>query len=362
MLRPTSAHTVFRTELLSMSAYSVTDAAGFIKLDAMENPYSWPEEITELWLQKLRHCPLNRYPDPGAKQLCTTLQKLNKVPPDCSLMLGNGSDEIIQIVLMALAADKTVLAPEPGFVMYRQIAQCLGLNYQGIALLENDFGLDLPAMLDAIKRCQPGIIFLAYPNNPTGNLFDREAVYEILRQTSGLVILDEAYAPFADASFMSETAHFDNLLVMRTVSKLGLAGLRLGYLVGKTALIEQLHKIRLPYNINTLTQISADFALSHASLFTDQIQTLCQQRQYLFEQLNQLAGIRAFPSAANFILFRCPENSANRLFENLKQQGILIKNTSPQGGLLTDTLRVTIGKPEENASFIGALQNGLAQL
>jgi histidinol-phosphate aminotransferase len=360
---------LFRKEVLAMSAYKVADAAGLIKLDAMENPYSWPEDIKTSWLEALKDCPLNRYPDPEAKALTATIKRLNPIPPTTpftkggwgglDVLLGNGSDEIIQLLLMALPSSACVLAPDPGFVMYKQLSQCLGLSYHAIPLLADSFDLDLPAMLAAIEKYQPSVIFLAYPNNPTGNLFSEVSIREIITSAQGLVVIDEAYSPFADASFIDSLGHYDNLLVMRTVSKLGLAGLRLGYIAGAPDIIEQLHKIRLPYNINSLTQISADFALSNKTLFDQQTQQICVERTVVFNRLNALNGITAYPSAANFILFKTPENRATEIFASIKQQGVLIKNLSVQGGLLTDCLRVTIGKPEENEAFLAALTRSL---
>ncbi|WP_333875872.1 histidinol-phosphate transaminase [Methylobacter sp.] len=350
---------IFRKEVLAMSAYKVADATGLIKLDAMENPYSWPEDIKKSWLETLKNCPLNRYPDPEARQLTATIKRLNQIPDRFDVLLGNGSDEIIQLLLMALPANACVLAPDPGFVMYKQLSLCLGLSYYGIPLLADSFELDLPAMLDAMEKHQPSVIFLAYPNNPTGNLFSKASIREIIKTAKGLVVIDEAYAPFADASFIDSLGQYDNLLVMRTVSKLGLAGLRLGYIAGLPGIIEQLHKIRLPYNINSLTQISADFALSHKALFDQQTQKICAERSLVFNKLNTLNGITAYLSAANFILFKTPENRANEIFASIKKQGVLIKNLSPQGGLLADCLRVTIGTPEENAAFLTALTKSL---
>ncbi len=350
---------VFRKEVLAMAAYKVADAAGLIKLDAMENPYNWPEASKKDWLEALKDCQLNRYPDPEARQLTETIRHLNQLPEQFDLLLGNGSDEIIQLLLMALPATASVLAPAPGFVMYKQLSDCLGLNYLGIPLLAESFDLDLPAMLAVIGQHQPSVIFLAYPNNPTGNLFSETAILEIIKSAKGLVVIDEAYAPFANASFIDRLDQYDNLLVMRTVSKLGLAGLRLGYIMGNPAIIEQLNKIRLPYNVNSLTQISADFALSNKALFDEQTQKICAERAFVFKALNELDGIRAYPSAANFILFKAPKDKATGIFLSIKQQGVLIKNMSAQGGLLSDCLRVTIGKPEENLAFLAALRKSL---
>jgi len=342
----------FRQEVLALSAYQVADAKDYIKLDAMENPYHWSDDIKQQWLACLKNCEINRYPDPEAKQLSHTLKLKNQIPESAAILLGNGSDEIIQLLLMALPSESHVLAPHPGFVMYPQIANSLGLNYHAVSLLADSFELDLPAMLESIECYQPALIFLAYPNNPTGNLFSADAIKTIIKATDGLVIVDEAYAPFANTSFIPQLTEYDNLLVMRTVSKLGLAGLRLGYIAGDPTIIEQLNKIRLPYNINSLTQVTADFALNQPGLFEQQTGQICRDRSYLSEQLSQLSGITVYPSAANFILFKTQPNDANLIFNGLKETGILIKNLSPLGGLLTDCLRVTVGTSQENSLFL----------
>ncbi|MBS3965499.1 MAG: histidinol-phosphate transaminase [Methylomonas sp.] len=350
---------VLRPEVLAMSAYHVADARNYIKLDAMENPYSWPDDVQQAWLTHLKSCPLNRYPDPAATELTAALRDSNAIPDDVGLLLGNGSDEIIQILLMALPPDASVLAPEPGFVMYRQIARSLGLRYRGVPLLPDSFDLDLPAMLDAIETERPSLIFLAYPNNPTGNLFDAAAMQRILTAAPGLVVVDEAYAPFADASFLGQLARYPNLLVMRTVSKLGLAGLRLGFLVGDPVLLAQLDKVRLPYNINCLTQSTATFVLRNPQFLYEQIGWIREQRTEVMTALMALDGIATYPSSANFILFRVLSKSADEVFAALKQQGVLVKNVSPQGGVLQGCLRVTIGRPTENLAFLNALRHAL---
>ncbi|MGR9099751.1 MAG: histidinol-phosphate transaminase, partial [Gammaproteobacteria bacterium] len=325
------------------------------KLDAMENPYRWPEDVVDHWLETLRSCELNRYPDPEAKRLTSTLRRLNRLSENIDLLLGNGSDEIIQMLLMALPAGSSVVSPDPSFVMYRQIAHSLGLDYHGIGL-DDAFQLDMPSMRRALRDCRPALIFLAFPNNPTGNLFRREDILELLEIAPGLVILDEAYAPFADDTFMNSLEEHANLLVMRTVSKLGLAGLRLGYIAGDKQIIGHLNKIRLPYNINILTQASAEFALNRKNLFDEQIEKIRSERSRLLETMNELEGVAPFPSAANFILFQCMTRPAQEIFDFLLKRGILIKNLSSQKGLPANCLRVTVGKPEENQAFLDALR------
>jgi len=256
-----------------------------------------------------------------------------------------------------------VLAPEPAFVMYRQIAVSLGLKFKGVPLDPCDFSLDFKATCEAIKQEQPAVIFLAYPNNPTGNLFNQKEMEEIIRLAPGLVVVDEAYAPFTDASFIGCSGFDENLLVMRTVSKLGLAGLRLGYLVGGERWIEQFEKIRLPYNINTLTQLTAEFALENRAVFEEQTAKIRKNRAELFDRLDEIEGVEPLPSDANFILFRVK----HRLFDpsgvhsELKESGILIKNLHGSMPLLEGCLRVTVGASEENDAFIDSLTKIMAK-
>ncbi len=348
-------------QLLSMQAYHVPDRSGLIKLDAMENPYNWPPEMVEEWLECLRVCTVNRYPDADATELKLRLRQADGIADHLGVLLGNGSDELILLILMAIAKPgATVLAPTPAFVMYKQIADSLGIRFVDVPLRADNFALDMPAMRTAIKTHQPAVIFLAYPNNPTGNLFEHNDMLEILKLAPGLVVSDEAYAPFADASMLSEQARYSSLLVMRTVSKLGLAGLRLGYLIGAQAWIEQLDKIRLPYNINTLTQISAEFALSKQTVFDRQSQLIKQDRKLVLDALNQFEACQAFPSSANFVLFRVTGITATEVFESLKDNAILVKNISTSHPHMHNCLRVTIGTPEQNNLFLDSLKNILA--
>lgn len=350
---------LIRPEIKALSAYHVADAGGMIKLDAMENPYRLPDDLIAKWLQQLSQAPLNRYPDPHATVLHNKLRAYMQVPEGQAIILGNGSDELIQIMAMAVAQPgRVILAPEPGFVMYKMIATFVGMDYIGVPLRE-DFSLDLPAMLAAVKQHQPALIFLAFPNNPTANLFDEQAMLEIIQASKGLVIVDEAYHPFAGESFMSRLGQFENLLVMRTVSKMGLAGLRLGLLAGAPKWINEFDKVRLPYNINVLTQISATFALENARVFEAQAAEIREQRSWLLDELNKIPGLQVYPSRANFILLRMQKNDANKVFESLKQQGVLIKNMHPAGGVLQQCLRVTVGTPEENRIFVQAMKKNL---
>lgn len=345
-----------RAEIQALSAYHVPDPGEMIKLDAMENPYLWPQEMQQQWLDGLSTVAVNRYPDPAAAKLTQRLEQVMSVPSPMHSILGNGSDELIQIICMTLAKpEAVVLAPEPTFVMYDMIARFTGMRYQAVAL-DEQFQLDMPAMLSAIDEYNPAVIFLAYPNNPTGNLFSEQDVRTILDKAQGLVVVDEAYHAFAGHSFMPMLQEYENLVVMRTVSKMGLAGLRLGILSGAKDWINEFDKVRLPYNINVLTQYSAEFALQHSDLLKQQTDQICQDRETMKQELADIQAIKQYPSDANFILFKVLEQDSSKIFESLKQQKILIKRFADTSGPLLNCLRVTIGKPEENQAFIRALR------
>jgi histidinol-phosphate aminotransferase len=349
-----------RPEIRALNAYHVPAAGDYVKLDAMENPYRWPPEVVERWLAALREVELNRYPDPQATALKARLRETMDVPDGMDVLLGNGSDELIQVIATALGnPGSAVLAPEPSFVMYRMIATYAGMEYVGVPLAD-DFGLDMAAMTEAIETHRPAVIFLAYPNNPTGNLFDTADIEAVLRMAPGLVVVDEAYHAFAGASFMARLAEFDNLVVMRTVSKIGLAGLRLGFLAGRPEWLGEFDKVRLPYNINVLTQVSACFALDNAAVLDEQTALIRRDRDDLAARLASLPGVEVFPSAANFLLFRVAPGRATPIFEGLREGGVLIKNLAAAGGALDDCLRVTVGTPEENARFLDTLERVLA--
>ncbi len=351
---------VIRPEILALSAYHVPPAGGMVKLDAMENPYSLPAELREEIAKLVSDASFNRYPDASASMLKAALRDALSIPPGMDIMLGNGSDEIIQIIALACARPGAVLmSVEPAFVMFRMIATFAGMDYAGVPL-NAGFSLDLEAMLEAIERRQPAVIFIAYPNNPTGNLFDSNAISRIIEASPGIVVIDEAYHAFADASFMADLPRYPNLLVMRTLSKLGLAGLRLGLLAARPEWITHLEKLRLPYNVGIATQLIAAKVLQHLEVLLRQAAEIKRERAIMNAQLAALGGIAAFPTDANFILFQVAEaNGAGQVFQKLKKQGILIKNLDGSHPLLKDCLRVTIGTPDENRQFLTALQVAL---
>ena len=348
-------------EVRALSAYAVAESAGLIKLDAMENPYPWPAELKDEWLERLRGVDVNRYPDPKATALKERLRAVLAVPASADILLGNGSDELIQLLILAIGGPGSVVfAPDPSFAMYALVTRTTGRRFVSVPLDEAHFSLRLEEMLEAIQEQKPGLTFIAYPNNPTGNLFDTRHVEAILDATPGVVVVDEAYAPFARSGFFSQLGTRPNLLVLRTVSKLGLAGLRLGVLAGAPAWTNQLDKLRLPYNLNVLTQVSAELALSHYGLFQDQTQQIIRDRDDLYARLGAMGGMQVWPSQANFLLIRTRPGTGNATVARLRERGVLVKSLHGASPLLDDCVRVTVGRPEENAAFLKALEEVIA--
>jgi len=348
-----------RPEILALSAYHVAPAKGLVKLDAMENPHALPADLARAMGERLAAVAVNRYPDPAAPALKERLRKAMAIPDSLEVVLGNGSDEILQMIAMALARPGAVaLAPEPSFAMYRLSAIACGLGYVGVPLAA-DFTLDEPAVMAAIERHRPAVTWIAYPNNPTGNLFPRQAILRIVAAAPGLVVVDEAYYAFSGgASLLAEVGRHPNLVLVRTVSKLGLAGLRLGLAVAPRDWAAELEKLRLPYNVNALSMAAAELLLDHGAVLAAQTAAIVAERARLETALDRIAGVARFPSAANFVLARVPD--AVRAFEGLRQRGILVRNFHGSHPLLHNCLRLTVGTSEENDRMTTALAAAVA--
>jgi histidinol-phosphate aminotransferase len=344
-----------RPEILALKAYHVAPAGGMVKLDAMENPYALPESIRRELADVLSKVELNRYPDPAAPRLRELIRRKMGVPAGMEVLLGNGSDDLIQIVTLALARPGALMMyPGPTFVMYAMNATYFGLRTVE-AGLRDDFSFDRDAFLRAMRKHNPALVYIAYPNNPTGVLYAEEEILAVLREAKGLVVLDEAYHVFARKTFMPRLAQFPNLVVMRTVSKLGLAGIRLGYLAGRPEWIGEFNKVRQVYNVNVLTQAAAAFMLERLEVLEEQAARIRGEREVLGKNLKALKGVTVFPSEANFFLIRVPD--AERTYEALKRQGVLVRNLNSPA--LRNCLRVTVGTPDENRILLNALREAL---
>lgn len=347
-----------RDDVRALTAYHVAPAEGLVKLDAMENPYALPPDLREAMAKRLAQVDVNRYPDPTGARVKASLRAAMAIPDSLEILLGNGSDEVLQIVTLALAKPgAAVLSPEPSFVMYRLAALSAGMRYVGVPL-RGDFTLDEPAVMKAIAAEAPALTWIAYPNNPTGNLFPREAVLRIVAASPGLVAVDEAYYAFSGgASLLGEVGRHPNLILVRTVSKLGLAGLRLGLAVGTREWIREFEKLRMPYNVSSLDAAAAELLLGHREAFARQTAAILAERGRLERDLDAIPGAERFASAANFILVRVPDGPG--AFEALRQRGILVRTFHGTHPLLANCLRLTVGTPDENTRMLEALAAAL---
>ena len=349
-----SPEKLVRPEILALAAYQVPDAQGMVKLDAMENPYPLPPALRRELAEALSRVDLNRYPEPTGRRVRELLARRMNLPSGMELLLGNGSDDLIQIITLAVARPgTTMMYPAPTFVMYGVNAALCGMKAVAVPLRE-DFSFDADAFIARMKSEPPAVVFIAYPNNPTGVLYPEEDVLRVIRAAEGLVVLDEAYHAFAGKTFMQRLGEHPNLVVLRTLSKLGLAGIRLGYLAGRPQWIEQFNKVRQAYNVNVLTQAAALFVLERLEVLEEQAARIRAERAALGAALAGLPGVTVFPSQANFFLVRVPQ--AERTYEALKGQGVLVKNLHPD---LRNCLRITVGTPDENRILLTALQEAL---
>jgi histidinol-phosphate aminotransferase len=352
-------HTI-RQDVKSMHAYAIQDSRGLIKLDAMENPFRLSDALQRELGERLGRVAINRYPVQSTADVVAALSKFVELPTGCKMILGNGSDELIDMLSVACnVPGATLLAPLPGFVMYQMSAKLRGLKFVGVPLTPQ-FELDEQAMLAAIEEHHPALTYIAYPNNPTANLFDEGIVERIVAavgRQNGLVVFDEAYQPFSSRSWLPKLGQHEHVLVMRTLSKFGLAGVRLGYLCGPAALIDEVDKVRPPYNISVLNAEATLFALDHADEYARQATVLRSERARVSAALAALGGVTVFPSEANMILVRVADSK--QCFDGMKARGVLVKNIAGLHPLLANCLRLTVGSPEENDALIQALKASL---
>ena len=348
---------VIRQDIQSMHGYAVQPSAGMVKLDTMENPFRLPPALRDALGKRLAEVALNRYPAERGDVLRAKLAEHAQMPAGCDITLGNGSDELISLLAMACdVPGNTILAPVPGFVMYQMSAKLQGLAFVGVPLTER-FELDLPAMLAAVREHKPAIVYLAYPNNPSANLWDDAAIDAIIDAAPGLVVMDEAYQPFAARDSMARLKRHEHVLLMRTMSKFGLAGVRIGYLIGRQPLIAEVEKLRPPFNISVLNCETALFALEHVDEYARQAAIIRSERDALLAKLAELPGVTPFPSQANMILARVPDSK--KTFEGMRERGVLVKNVAGLHPLLANCVRLTVGTPDENIQMMDALRASL---
>lgn len=343
-----------RDDVRAIAAYEVHAQAGAIKLDAMESPYGLPEAVRDQVAAAVRAVEFNRYPDSAPAALVAQVREAFGVPSEADLLFGNGSDELIGMLVQATCTPgDVVLTPWPSFVYFDLAARFHHARFVPVPLTE-DLQLDLAATIAAIEAHRPKLVFLAMPNNPTGGLWPRAAVRAILQAAPGLVVVDEAYQAFTDETWMPRAAHEPNLAVLRTLSKIGLAGLRFGYLAAHPAWIRELNKVRPPYNIDSATLAALSVVLANKPALDEQAARVRAARPALAVALRALPGTTVFDSAGNFLLVRFARGG-DAVFQALKARNILVRNFSGAHPLLANCLRISIGSPDENAALLAAL-------
>lgn len=348
---------LIKPSIRSLKAYDAPAYPCRVKLDAAEGPYAPPEQVAERLAELARFLPYQRYPAVDASELKKALAAWYRTSPD-RLVVGNGSDELIQLICTVFGGQGTkVLIPAPTFSMYAVIARALDMEPVEVDLLE-DWSLDLQAMLDALEDDAVRIVFLASPNNPTGNRFDQEAIEAIIEANRALVVIDEAYGEFAGSTLAGLLDGHPHVVVLHSCSKIGLAGLRLGTLIAGPSVVAAVEKARLPYNVNSFTQAAVRLVLEHKEALERQIEAVRAERGRLLEALGAQPGVTAYPSQANFVLLRVDGLEAGVLHERLLEAGVLVRYFGGPGRL-GRCLRVTVGKPEENTAFLEALSGAL---
>lgn len=334
-----------KPNIYTLSAYAAKEIPCKVKLDANESPYGF-EDIFKV----VKYVKTNRYPDPEARVLKTLIAKDLKVKPE-NILQGNGSDELIYYLITTFGGP--VLYPVPTFSMYGIISQAIGEKIIEISL-DQEFDLDIKRILLEIRKEKPRLIFLSSPNNPTGNCFSSDKILKIIEATSSqsIVIIDEAYQPFSsERGFIPMLNDYENLVIMRTLSKIGLAGLRVGFLIAKTEIINEVNKVRLPFNLNSLSQAIASEVIRNTNLLKQHIKSIISERERLFNELSKIKGITPYPSESNFILFRIED--PDKVYIALLKKGVLVRNMK---GIVNGCLRVTVGTPKENTIFLTALK------
>jgi histidinol-phosphate aminotransferase len=342
-----------RDTIKGLKAYHVENLGEGTKLHANENPYSPSPELLNEIFSRLDILELNRYPDPDCKNLRKAISFKTSAPIE-QIIVGNGSDELIQYLMQVLCNEgDTIAFPDPTFAMYGITAQCLGLNPISLPLNDN-WDFEAQPALEILAQHKARIVFISYPNNPTGNCFSEREIQKVIEQFKGIVVLDEAYQDFSGKTFLEQMKKHNNLVIFRSLSKIGLAGLRVGYGIFPVELVEQINKVRLPYNSNSVSQLVATELLNNFTVVQNQIRSILDERDRLMDELSKFSSIIAYPSNSNFILFQACKGGEN-IFNSLKENGILLRNLGSHPRL-KDCLRITVGTKQENDQFLNRLR------
>ncbi len=352
MSRKSKPAVSIRREVRAVSAYHLNQPVHRMKLNQNESAYDLPPALKARILKKLAKLQWNRYPSPYADGLRERIAQREGWRAD-GVLVANGSNVLTQSLVMATAVGGKIAIPDPTFSLYELYGRLFKNQLVKIPL-QKDFSLDLDRFLSVLKQKKPDLTFIPNPSAPTGNLFPKKELTQLVKATSNIIVVDEAYYPFSGETLVPLLKRQHNLVIMRTFSKaFSLGGARVGYILGQPAVIQEVQKVLPPFCLNALSAAVAETALSSAGYVDKIVKEVGQEREQVFQALSALPGIEVFPSMTNFILFRTRE--PERVFKALVKAGVLIRNVS-DGKRLKNCLRVTIGKPRENRQFIKAMQ------
>jgi histidinol-phosphate aminotransferase len=347
--------------LAELSSYTPVAGDYPVRLDANEAPELLSAAAKARLAEVCAKLTWERYPDATALGLRQALAQYSGVSPE-EVLVGDGSDEIITMLLSAFSEPRDradgalIMTTTPTFVMYRMSARVRGQRVLEVPL-DAAWDLASESMLRGIELSPPNLIFIATPNNPTGNLVNRERLERLIQAApKSLVVIDEAYIPYSASDQLDLYRRYENVAVMRTLSKVGFAALRVGWLIARPELTAQIDKVRLPYNMNSPAQALGALAVSElAPEIRRIVDYVVAERQRVSRALSALPGLSVTPSDANFLWFRSEQPAAD-LFHGLQARGVLVRSFHQRGGRLAHQLRVTIGTREENDRFLGCLR------
>jgi len=355
----------FRNNLKELRPYDPHEVPYKVKLNANENPYGLPEEIVKEILKKAKNLKYSRYPNANAQRLSEIVSSSLGLTSD-NIVIGNGSDELIDYIIKAFSEKgRRIITPAPSFAMYKIYSFINNTNFIEIALEQDNFSLEEDKVLEEAKKADSSIIFIAYPNSPTGNYFADDKIIKIIEGSSCLVVVDEAYYEFGGKTFVPLLSRYNNLAILRTFSKaFSIASLRVGYLLANSEIIQEVRKVKSPFNVNSFSQLAAQVVFENKDILKDSMKKVIEEREKSIIRINELLPFKAYPSQTNFILVEVgSKENSDSVYNNLLKQGILVQTIYDSAFSSSRYfLRITVGNKEENDILIRGLKNCLKYL
>ncbi|HBY57267.1 MAG TPA: histidinol-phosphate transaminase [Candidatus Atribacteria bacterium] len=350
----------FRNCLKELKPYDPHQVPYKIKLNANENPYGLPGEIIEEILRKAKKLEYSRYPDANSEKLSELISSFWGLTRD-NIIIGNGSDELIDYLIKAFSEKgRRAITTAPSFAMYKIYSIVNNTNFVEIPLDQNNFSLNEDGILEEAKKEDSSLVFIAYPNAPTGNYFAKDKIIKIIEESGCLVVVDEAYYEFGGKTFAPLISRYNNLAILRTFSKAySLAGLRVGYLLSNPEIINEVKKVKSPFNVNIFSQLAAQIVYENKEILKGSIKKIIEERERLINRINKILFFKAHPSQTNFVLVEVgSKENADLVYNSLLEQGILVQTVSdPVFSSSRYFLRITVGSKEENDILLKELEN-----